>query len=81
MVSVTVSPTTTTAYLNTTASTPLSFTAASQTLNSLRVANDSFSVPSRSFNGRIGQVLMYNRALSSTEIATNFAATRSRFGI
>jgi hypothetical protein len=25
--------------------------------------------------------LMYNRALSSTEIATNFAATRSRFGI
>jgi hypothetical protein len=80
MVSVTISPTTTTAYLNTTASTPFSFTAASQNLDALRIANDSYS-SGRSFNGRIGQVLMYNRALSSTEIATNFSGTRSRFGI
>ena len=80
MVSVTVSPTTTTAYLNTTASTSLSFAATSQTLNALRVASDAESTV-RSFNGRIGQVLMYNRALSSTEIATNFNASRGRFGI
>ena len=80
MVSVTVSPTTTTAYLNTTASTPLSFTAASQTLNDLRVANDSIG-SSRSFNGRISQVMMYNRALSADEITTNFNALRGRYGI
>jgi len=80
MVSVTVSPTTTTAYLNTTASTPLSFTAVSQSLDALRVANDSLS-SSRSFNGRIGQVMMYNRALTADEITTNFNALRNRYGI
>jgi hypothetical protein len=80
MVSVTVSPTTTTAYLNTTASTPLSFAATSQTLNALRIASDATS-SARSFNGRIGQVLLYNRALTSTEIATNFSGARNRFGI
>jgi len=33
------------------------------------------------FNGSIPQVSIYNRALSAAEIAQNFNATRSRFGI
>jgi hypothetical protein len=32
-------------------------------------------------NGRIFNTLLYNRALSATEISQNFNATRSRFGI
>ena len=36
---------------------------------------------SRPFNGNISQALIYNRALSATEISQNFNATRSRFGI
>jgi hypothetical protein len=32
-------------------------------------------------NGNIGQVQIYNRALSSTEIRQNFNATRKRYGI
>jgi hypothetical protein len=32
-------------------------------------------------NGNIAQALIYNRALSSTEISLNFNATRARFGI
>jgi hypothetical protein len=32
-------------------------------------------------NGRISNAKIYNRALTSTEIAQNFNATRSRFGI
>ena len=33
------------------------------------------------FNGNISNSLVYNRALSSTEISQNFNATRARFGI
>ena len=33
------------------------------------------------FNGNISQVSVYNRALTAGEIAQNFNATRSRFGI
>lgn len=32
-------------------------------------------------NGSISQTMMYNRALSATEIRQNFEATRSRYGI
>jgi hypothetical protein len=32
-------------------------------------------------NGRIAQTLIYNRALSSSEVLQNFNATRARFGI
>ena len=35
---------------------------------------------SRPFNGNISQALIYNRALTATEIRQNFNATRSRFG-
>lgn len=33
------------------------------------------------FQGKISQVKIYNRALSTAEIAQNFAATRGRFGL
>ena len=36
------------------------------------------SVP---FNGRIGQILIYNRALTATEILQNYNATKGRYGI
>jgi len=37
--------------------------------------------PGRYLNGSIPQVLIYNRALSATEVAQNFYALRGRFGI
>ena len=33
------------------------------------------------FNGNIGQTMVYNRALSATEITQNFNATKGRFGL
>ena len=33
------------------------------------------------FNGSMGQISVYNRALSATEIATNFELLRGRYGI
>jgi hypothetical protein len=33
------------------------------------------------FTGNIGQVLIYNRALSATEILQNYNATKTRFGL
>jgi hypothetical protein len=38
------------------------------------------SVNSQYFNGRISQTLVYNRALSATEISQNYNAVKSRFG-
>jgi hypothetical protein len=52
---------------------------ASTTINALMVGRDSFS--SRYFNGNIAQSLIYNRALSSTEILQNYNATKTRFGL
>jgi len=39
------------------------------------------SVNSQYFNGRISQTLVYNRALSATEISQNYNAVKSRFGL
>jgi hypothetical protein len=41
----------------------------------------SYSAGGNLLNGRIAQVLIYNRSLRAEEISRNFAATRSRFGI
>jgi len=35
----------------------------------------------RAFNGKIANVKIYNKALSSDEITTNFNALRNRYGI
>ena len=37
--------------------------------------------PALFFNGSIANTLIYNRALSASEISQNFNATRARFGI
>jgi hypothetical protein len=47
---------------------------------SLLIAREPLSSPSN-FNGNISQVLMYNRALSATEILQNYNALRTRFNI
>ena len=40
-----------------------------------------FNGPIRYFPGRISQTMIYNRALSDSEILKNFNATKSRYGI
>ena len=44
-------------------------------------ANFCGSPQSRYFTGRISNTLVYNRALSSTEILQNYNATKGRFGL
>lgn len=39
------------------------------------------TLDSRYYNGRIAQVLIYNKTLTASEINQNFQATRARFGI
>ena len=39
------------------------------------------SAASSFFTGNIGQVLIYNKALSSTEVLQNYNATKTRFGL
>jgi len=51
----------------------------SSTLDSLNLARDSLNV--RYFNGRIGNAMLYDRALSQTEISQNFDAQRGRYGL
>jgi hypothetical protein len=52
----------------------------STTLNSIRLANDS-GVGGRFFKGNIAQSLIYNRALSASEVLQNYNATKGRFGL
>ena len=56
---------------------------ASTTINALMVGRDATVPPAtvRYFNGNIAQSLVYNRALSSTEILQNYNATKTRFGL
>lgn len=44
-------------------------------------ANNSYNLPTDGFNGWIGQVSLYNRALSAAEVLQNFNATRKPYGI
>ena len=36
---------------------------------------------SEPLSGKIGQALIYNRALTSTEIAQNYSSVRARYGV
>ena len=49
--------------------------------NNFNVGRDPYSLGGRFFNGSIAQSLLYNRALSSTEIQQNYNATKTRFGL
>jgi hypothetical protein len=51
----------------------------STTLNVIRIANDTNG--GRYFIGNIAQSLIYNRALSESEIIQNYNATKKRFGL
>jgi hypothetical protein len=53
----------------------------STTLNTLRLAFDSFISQNRCMNGNIAMAMLYSRALSSVEITQNYNATKSRFGL
>ena len=78
MVAMSVTSTTATAYVNTSSATnTVSHT--STTIDDLKLGQD--EVGSRFMNGNIANVMMYNRALSATEILQNFNATRGRFEI
>lgn len=82
MVAVSVSASSATAYLcqssGITSATNNVTHASSSNLN-FNVARDTFST--RYFKGNVGISLLYNRALSSTEITQNFNAVKSRFGL
>ena len=82
MVAVSVSSTSATAYLCqssgiTTATNTVSH---SSVTNNFNVGRDP-ATGVRFFNGKIAQSLLYNRALSATEITQNYNATKSRFGL
>lgn len=49
----------------------------SSTNNPIKIAN----IATNYYNGRISQTLIYNRALSATEVLQNYNATRGRFGL
>ena len=51
----------------------------STTLDSIKVGRD--STQSRYLDGRISVAMIYNRALSSSELQSNFNALRGRYGI
>jgi len=44
-------------------------------------ANNGYNLPTDGFDGYIGQVLLYNRALNATEISQNYNATKTRYGL
>jgi hypothetical protein len=82
MIAVSVTSTAATAYLCqasgiTTATNTVSHT--SSLIDDIKIARDEFST--RYFTGNIAIAQLYNIALSSGQIAQNFAADRGRFGV
>jgi hypothetical protein len=70
-------------YLNTTTGTTGTATTFNTILGGSTALNLAKGAPfgSSYFTGRIGQYLVYNRSLSSAEIAVNFNATRTAYGL
>jgi hypothetical protein len=63
-------------------STAVSSSVSSSFLGSFSVQNPGVSIGCcSSFKGRISKISVYNRALNSTEIAQNYNAQKSRFGL
>jgi len=84
MIAVSVTGTTATAYLCqssgiTSAANPAGYNHTSTILDDIKIGQDDQG--SRFFNGIISSAMIYNRALSATEVAQNFAAHRSRYGV
>lgn len=84
MIAVTVNSTTATAYLcQSSGITTATNTVAHSSLSGLNfyIATDPFSTTGRMFVGRIAIALIYNTALTLSDITTNFNAQKSRFGL
>jgi len=47
----------------------------------IRIGTDTNSGATSFFDGKFGEVRIYNRALSATEVSQNFNATRSKYGV
>jgi hypothetical protein len=83
MVAVSVTSTAATAYLCQTSgitSGTNTVNHSSSLLDDIKIGQDE-ALGSRFFNGAISSAMIYNRALSADEIATNFNALRGRYGI
>lgn len=83
MCAVTVSPSSATAYLCQSSgitSATNNVTHSPTIINLIRVGADP-ATPTRTFNGNIAQALLYNRALTASEIEQNFNAIKGRFGL
>lgn len=78
MVALVVTSTSATLYMNLTSATN-NVTHNNRTFTSFRIAQD--DLPGRFFNGNVANLLVYTRALSSTEIAQNYNALKQRFGL
>ena len=84
MIAVTVNSTTATAYLcQSSGITTATNTVTHPSLSGLNfyIAIDPFSTTGRMFVGRIAITLIYNTALTLSDITTNFNAQKSRFGL
>lgn len=82
MMAVTVTSTSATAYLFTDTSTTSatnSVSHSSATMDAIEVGRDSASV-GKYFNGNMSVAMIYDRALSSTELTQNFDALKGRYG-
>lgn len=79
MVAISTTTTSATLYLNNNSATN-SHAATSFTFPGIALGYDS-AVGTRYFNGNISSAMVYNRALSSTEIQQNYNAYRGRYGI
>ena len=82
MIAISVTSTTATAYLCQSSgitSAVRTVNHSSSVLNDIKLAVD--DAAARYFNGNISAAMLYNRALTAGEIATNFSAFRGRYGI
>lgn len=77
MVAISVIPTSATLYVNTNSAVN-SNVHASTTINSLKVGRDR---DGRVINGNVGNMLFYNRALTTPEITQNYNALKGRYGL
>ena len=80
MVAVSVGSATSTAYVNLSRNSQ-SFVPSAMTLTSGFAIGRDTEGTGRFFNGRISVAMVYNRALSDSEMETNFNALRGRYGI
>lgn len=78
MVAMAVSSTAATFYVNTSSATN-NVSHGTTTIDNFKIGQDDFG--GRFYNGTVGNMFLYNRALTPQEILQNFNATRSRYGV